>query len=107
MTSSVWVILDPGEMPPASGGLALLAEARRLAEPAGEVTAVLAGTAEPVEPSAADGAPRILVLDAAGGEVDPIVAAEALTDRLRQERPEACLLSASRWGSEVAGRCRS
>jgi electron transfer flavoprotein alpha subunit len=104
MTSSVWVILDLAETPPASGGLALLAEARRLTEPAGEVTAVLAGTAEPVELSAAHGAARILVLDAAGGGVDPIVAAEALTDRLQQERPEACLLSASRWGSEVAGR---
>lgn len=104
MTSSVWVILDLAETPPASGGLALLAEARRLAEPAGEVTAVLAGTAEPVELSAAHGAARILVLDAAGGGVDPIVAAEALTDRLRHMRPEACLLSASRWGSEVAGR---
>lgn len=104
MTSSVWVILGPEEMPPAPGGLPLLADARRLAEPVGEVTAVLAGTAEPVELSAEHGVARILVLDAAGGGVDPIVAAEALTDRLRQERPEACLLPASPWGSEVAGR---
>lgn len=104
MTPSVWVILGPGEMPPAPGGISLLAEASRLVEPAGEVTVVLAGTPEPVEPLAASGAARLLVLDAAGGVVDPTIAADALTDRLRQARPEACLLSASRWGSEVAGR---
>ncbi|MBI2457816.1 MAG: electron transfer flavoprotein subunit alpha/FixB family protein [candidate division NC10 bacterium] len=104
MTSSVWVILGPGEMPPAPGGLPLLAEARRLVEPAGGVTVVLTGPAAAVEELAAQGATRILVLDAADGGVDPIAAAEVLTERLRDERPETCLLSASRWGSEVAGR---
>lgn len=101
MTASVWVLLGPEEMPPAPGALALLGVAKRLATPGGEVTAVIAGTVSGMEEL---GATRILCLEGTAGDVDPAVATDAVSERIGQAHPEICLASASRWGSEAAGR---
>ncbi len=104
MGMSVWVVLGPEDAPSAPAGIALLADARRLASPAGEVTVVLAGTAPAVKPLAVQGSDRILWLDGADGGGGPAVVADVLSGRIRREHPEVCLMSASRWGSEAAGR---
>ncbi len=104
MTASVWVIIGPAEIPPAPEGVSLLVEGRRLAGPAGGVTLILAGNAARVEELSRSGAAHILWLDGPEEAVDPIAVADAVADRLREERPEACVVSASRWGGEVAAR---
>ena len=104
MSPSVWVVIGPEDMPPTGTGLSLLAEGRRLAVSSGEVTAVLVGTASDAEHLGAQGADKVLWLDRGAGGADPAGAADAFALRLGQDRPEACLLTASPWGSEVAGR---